>query len=76
MLDRMRTTLDIPEDLMREAVRLLGFQSKTDAVVVALRELVRRHRREELAGLAGKVSLDVDVARSRRRPPATGRTRR
>mgnify|MGYP001267621886 CR=1 FL=1 len=64
----MRTTLDIPEDLINEATALLGFKSKTDAVIVALRELIRRQRLEELKGLAGKVPIDIDVARSRRRP--------
>ncbi len=65
---RMRTTLDIPEELIREATELLGFKSKTDAVIVALRELIRRHHLEELKKLAGKVPIEVDVARSRRRP--------
>ena len=64
----MRTTLDLPEDLLDSARRALGFKSKTDTIVVALRELVRRHRIEELKGLLGRVELDVDIERSRRRP--------
>ena len=44
----MRTTLDLPEALIEEAQRLLGFKSKTDTVVVSLRELIRRRRIEEL----------------------------
>ena len=64
----MRTTLDLPEDLVESARTALGFKSKTDTIIVALRELVRRHRIEELKGLLGRVELDVDVPRSRRRP--------
>ncbi|MBI2373195.1 MAG: type II toxin-antitoxin system VapB family antitoxin [Deltaproteobacteria bacterium] len=64
----MRTTLDIPSDLMEEAMRLLDFKSKTDVVVVALRELVRRRKLNELADLAGKLDIEVDLKRSRRRP--------
>jgi Arc/MetJ family transcription regulator len=64
----MRTTLDIPEDLLDEARSLLGFKSKTDTVVLSLRELIRRRRIEELKDLLGKVELDVDVPSSRRRP--------
>ncbi|HJR58647.1 MAG TPA: type II toxin-antitoxin system VapB family antitoxin [Vicinamibacterales bacterium] len=64
----MRTTLDLPEELLEAARKALGFKSKTDTIVVALRELVRRHRLEELKGLLGRVELDVDVERSRRRP--------
>jgi Arc/MetJ family transcription regulator len=64
----MRTTLDLPEDLLEEARRALGFKSKTDTIVLALRELVRRQRIEQLKGLMGHVRLDVDTSRSRRRP--------
>ena len=65
---RMRTTLDLPEPLLEEARRLLGFKSKTDTVVLSLTELVRRRRIDELKTLAGKIKLDLDVAGSRRRP--------
>ena len=71
----MRTTLDIPEDLLEEARSALGYQSKTDTVIAALRELVRRRRIEELKQMAGSVQLEIDVARSRRRA-APGRKRR
>ena len=64
----MRTTLDLPDDLLEEARKLLGFKSKTDTVVLSLRELIRRRRIEELKSLLGAVKLDVDVSRSRRRP--------
>jgi Arc/MetJ family transcription regulator len=64
---RMRTTIDLPGDLLEEARAALGFKSKTDTVVLALRELVRRSRLDELKALMGRVHLDVDVPRSRRR---------
>ena len=64
----MRTTLDIPGELIEEARRLLGFKSKTDTVVLSLRELIRRRRIDELKALLGSVQLDVDTPRSRRRP--------
>lgn len=64
----MRTTLDLPEDLLEEARRLLQFKSKTDTIVFSLREMVRKRRIEELKAMMGSIDLDVDVARSRRRP--------
>ena len=67
-LIRMRTTLDLPEPLIEEARRLLGFKSKTDTVVLSLQELVRRKRVEELKAMLGKVKLEIDLPRSRRRP--------
>jgi len=64
----MRTTLDIPDELLDEAQRLLQFKSKTDTVIFSLRELIRRKRVEELKALAGSIKLDIDLDRSRRRP--------
>jgi Arc/MetJ family transcription regulator len=69
----MRTTLDLPEDLLDEARAALGFKSKTDTIILALRELVRRQRLEELKAMMGRVRLDVDTARSRRRPKTAHR---
>jgi Arc/MetJ family transcription regulator len=67
----MRTTLDIPEELLEEARRVLGFKSKTDTVVLSLQELIRRRRIDELKRLMGSVELEIDLPASRRR-----RTRR
>jgi Arc/MetJ family transcription regulator len=69
-MNRMRTTLDLPQDLLEEAQRLLGFKSKTDVVVLSLTELVRRRRIEELKALPGKIELELDIAASRRRSNA------
>jgi Arc/MetJ family transcription regulator len=69
----MRTTLDIPEPLIEEARRLLGFKSKTDTVVLSLQELIRRRRIEELKSMMGAVKLDIDIPSSRRRPKRRGR---
>ena len=67
-LNDMRTTLDVPDGLIEEAQRILGFKSKTDTVVLSLREVIRRKRIDELKELMGSITLDVDTARSRRRP--------
>jgi Arc/MetJ family transcription regulator len=64
----MRTTLDIPEPLIEEARRLLGFKSKTDTVILSLQELIRRKRIEELKAMMGNVRLEIDIPASRRRP--------
>jgi len=69
----MRTTLDVPEELLNEAQRLLQFKSKTDTVIFSLRELIRRKRIGELKEMAGSIQLDIDLDRSRRRPRRTGR---
>ncbi len=69
----MRTTLDLPEDLIKEAQEALGFKSKTDVVIVSLQELIRRKKVSELRALAGKIEMDLDLAKSRRRPTTTRR---
>ena len=66
----MRTTLILPETLIDEARRTLGFQSKTDTVVYALREVVRRGRVDDLKSLLGKVSFEFDPAVMRKRDRA------
>ncbi|HEV2853607.1 MAG TPA: type II toxin-antitoxin system VapB family antitoxin [Thermoanaerobaculia bacterium] len=63
----MRTTLDIPESLLEEARRILGFKSKTDTVVLSLQELIRKRRIEELKSMMGDVKLEIDIPQSRRR---------
>jgi Arc/MetJ family transcription regulator len=63
----MRTTLDLPEPLVEEARKSLGFRSKTDTVIYALREVVRRGRGDELKALLGKVQFEFDPTDLRRR---------
>ena len=64
----MRTTLDLPEELIDEAREVLGFKSKTDTVVYALKEVIRRGHVQGLKDLFGKVhiELDMDKVRGRR----------
>lgn len=64
----MRTTLDLPETLIDDARAVLGFKSKTDTVVHALKEVVRRSKTEELKALFGKVTFDVDPSTLRGKP--------
>ena len=68
----MRTTLDLPSELLEEARALLQFRSKTDTIIFALRELVRRRRIDDLKALMGSVNLHVDAAASRRRTRTPG----
>ncbi len=63
----MRTTLDLPDHLIDTARAALGFTSKTDTVVFALREVVRRSRIDELKGLMGRVTFEFDPAEIRSR---------
>lgn len=62
----MRTNIDIDDDVLREAQRLVGARTKRDTVDIALRELVARHRQIGVLNLRGKVHWDGDLSESRR----------
>ncbi len=49
----MRTSMNIPTDLLKEAVELSGASSQTLAVVLGLQELIRKKRLEKLASYKG-----------------------
>jgi len=63
----MRTTLDLPEGTLEKARQAAKLRTKRETVIAGLEELIRKSKREELRGLAGRIRLDVDVPRSRDR---------
>lgn len=66
----MRTTMILPPGLVEEARDAVGLKSKTETVVYALREVIRRKQLEELKSMFGttEISLDLDYVRGRERP--------
>jgi Arc/MetJ family transcription regulator len=66
----MRTTLDLPDGLVEEARAAVGFKSKTDTVVYALREIVRRSRKEDLKALIRRVDFGEAPLAMRRKARA------
>ncbi len=64
----MRTTLDLPEDLLNEAMRATHARTKTGVIVKALEELVRKSRVLGLKEYRGKIDLDIDPDELRDRP--------
>ena len=54
----MRTTLEIDESLVSQAVRLTGEKNRGRAVNKALEEYVRRKSIERLIELAGKLDIE------------------
>ena len=71
----MRTTLDLPENLVDEARAAVGFKSKTDTVVYALKEVIRRGHVQGLRGLFGKVHIELDLDKTRGRAPSAASTK-
>ena len=70
----MRTTLDIPEALLAEAVELSGEKTSTAAIVVALERFVRQIKMEKLKQFRGAIpGLDADLDRLRGRGGFAGK---
>jgi hypothetical protein len=63
----MRTTLDLPVGLVEEARDAIGFKSKTDTVVFALKEIVRRGRMDQLKDFITKMEFDFDSTELRQK---------
>jgi hypothetical protein len=58
---KMRTTLDLPESLLNEAMELTHINTKTDVIKVALQNLIQREKIKDLKNYFGKINLDVDL---------------
>ena len=63
----MRTTLDLDESLLTEAMKWTGETTKTGAINEALKQIVKFKKRIRLLDLAGKVKLDIDLDATRER---------
>ncbi len=57
----MRTTLDLPEELLREAMSVSHIKTKTKVITLALQELIRKSELSELKKFKGKIDLDIDL---------------
>jgi Arc/MetJ family transcription regulator len=55
-----RTTLDLPEKLLNEAMKITRTGTKTGVIVLALRELIRKSRITDLKKYRGKIDLDIE----------------
>lgn len=64
----MRTTLDLPEDLLKKAMSLSKIKTKTQVITTALQEMIRKSEISEIKSFKGKVDLDIvlDILRDRR----------
>jgi hypothetical protein len=63
----MRTTLDLPETLVKEAMKASQQRSKTATIIAALQDMIRKHRLQQLKAFRGKVDLGLDLDRLRNR---------
>lgn len=63
----MRTTLDLPEVLVQDAMKASHQKTKTAVIITALQDLVRKSRLQELRRFKGRVDIDLDLNAVRKR---------
>ncbi len=57
----MRTTLDLPETLVKEAMSISKLKTKTALIITALEDLIRKKKIEGIKNYKGKITLDIDL---------------
>lgn len=58
----MRTNIDIDDDLMMNALRATGAQTKKEAVELGLKTLIRLHKQAEIKKYKGQLLWEGDLA--------------
>lgn len=57
----MRTTLDIPESLINEAMAVTHIKTKTELIKIALYNLIQKERIKGIKNYFGKIDLSLDL---------------
>ncbi|GBD86968.1 hypothetical protein BMS3Abin03_00893 [bacterium BMS3Abin03] len=57
----MRTTIDIPEDLMKEAMKVTNSSTKTELIKIALKNIIQKNNIKSLKKYKGKIDLNIDL---------------
>lgn len=63
----MRTTLILPDDLIKQAMKITHMKTKTGVIVYALENLLQRENVQNLKKYQGKLRLNIDLDRLRNR---------
>lgn len=63
----MRTSLDVPGDLLEEAKEVSRTKTKTQAVILALSEMIQRRKSRRILELKGSLSAPYDYKNLRRK---------
>jgi Arc/MetJ family transcription regulator len=57
----MNTTVDLPDDLIEEAMQLTAIKTKSEVIILALQELIKKNKVAELRTYKGKIDLDINL---------------
>jgi hypothetical protein len=56
----MRVTLNIPDVLIKELLGVSGEKTKSEAIRLAIKDFVRRRKREQLLSFGSQMRVDLD----------------
>ena len=57
----MRTTLDLPEDLLQEAMKTTHISTKTKVIITALEQLITKSKISEIKKYKGQIDLGINI---------------
>ena len=63
----MRTTIDLPENLVAEAMKLTKIKTKTAVIKEALSNLIQREKIKHIKNFRGKIDLNINLNHLRNR---------
>jgi len=63
----MKTTLNIPDDLVQEGLKITNYKTKTDLVISGIKNLIKQKKLQKLKLYKGKVKLNIDLDILRKR---------
>lgn len=63
----MRTTIDIPEELIAEAMKVTSITTKTEVIKEGLINLIQREKIRNIKKFKGTVNLDINMDTLRKR---------
>jgi len=61
---QMRTTLNISDALIKELLKLSGKNNKTEVITIALKEYLRKLKRNNIKKAYGRLKFDIDIQKS------------
>ena len=63
----MRTTIDIPEDLINEAMRITNSPNKTELIKKALHNIIQKNKIKSLKNYKRQIEIEIDLDSVRKR---------
>ncbi len=63
----MRTTINLPDKLVDEAMKVSRCKTKTDLFKLALENIIRKEKISDIRKYRGKIDLDADLDKLRDR---------